>query len=64
MVSDPTQEHMPVALAVATYEAERAEGRPGSAEFNEVVKLLAGFPPERQTWWRVQLATIRSRYGN
>ena len=61
----PTQDEcMPLAYAVVAYEAERSEGRPGSAQFNAVMKLLATFPPERQVWWRMQLTTIRERYGN
>lgn len=65
MVIDPEQEAvMPLAFAVLAYEAARAEGRAGSAEYNAAAKLLADVSQERQTFWRVQLATIRERYGS
>lgn len=64
-MSDLTQEdYMPLAHAVIAYESARAEGRPGTSEYNAAARLLKGLPEDRRTYWRVQLTTIRQRFGN
>ena len=50
--------------AIAAYECERAEGRPGGDEFNRASKLLDDLPPSRKEHWLEQLQFIKAHYGN